>query len=78
LDTAQLTQRFYVLLIPVAVHSKIRVYGCWLAGIAGSNPAGASMSVPCQCCVLSGRGLCGGPITRPENSNRECCVRCDL
>jgi len=70
LDAAQLTQRLYVLLLPVAAHSKIRDYGCSLAGIAGSNPAGACMSVPCQCCVLS-----GGPITRPENSNREWCVR---
>jgi hypothetical protein len=24
------------------------------------------MSVSCDCCVLSGRGLCVGPITRPE------------
>ena len=26
------------------------------------------MSVCCECCVLSGRGLCGGLITRPEES----------
>jgi len=26
------------------------------------------MSVCCECCVLSGRGLWGGPITRPEES----------
>jgi len=26
------------------------------------------MSVCCKCCVLSGRGLCDGPITRPEES----------
>ena len=26
------------------------------------------MSVYCECCVLSGRGLCDGPITRPEES----------
>ena len=24
------------------------------------------MSVCCECCVLLGRGLCVGPITRPE------------
>jgi len=24
------------------------------------------MSVCCECCVFSGRGLCDGPITRPE------------
>ena len=26
------------------------------------------MSVSCECCVLSGRGLCDGLITRPEKS----------
>jgi hypothetical protein len=28
------------------------------------------MNVCCECCVLSGRGLCGGLITRPEESYR--------
>jgi hypothetical protein len=28
------------------------------------------MSVCCACCVLSGRGLCNGLITRPEESYR--------
>ena len=31
-------------------------------------PPGAWMSVCCECCVLSGRGLCDGPISRPEES----------
>jgi hypothetical protein len=63
--------------IPVAVRSKHWVCGCLLAGIAGSNPAGG-MNV-CECCVLSGRGLCDGPIPRPEESYRVCvCVaECD-
>ena len=26
------------------------------------------MPVCCECCVLSGRGLCDGPITRPDES----------
>jgi len=26
------------------------------------------MCVYCECCVLSGRGLCDEPITRPEES----------
>jgi len=31
------------------------------------------------CCVLSGRGLCDGLITRPEESYQLCCiVMCDL
>ena len=28
------------------------------------------MFVCCECCVLSGRGLCDGPIPRPEESYR--------
>ena len=28
------------------------------------------MSVSCECCVLSGRGLCNEPIPRPEKSYR--------
>ena len=42
-------------------------------------PPGAWMSVCCECCVLSGRGLCEELITRPEESYRLCCVVvCDL
>jgi hypothetical protein len=63
--------------IPVAVRSKEWVYGRSLDGIAGSNPAGVCMSVSCECCVLSGRGLCVGLISRPEEST-ECGVSdCD-
>ena len=29
------------------------------------------MSVSCECCVLSGTGLCSGPINRPEESYQE-------
>jgi len=37
------------------------------------------MSVCCECCVLSGRGLFVGLITRPEESYRlRCVVVCDL
>jgi len=37
------------------------------------------MYVCCECCVLSGRGLCDGLITRPEESYRLWCgVACDL
>ena len=32
------------------------------------------MSVCCECCVLSDRGLCDGLITRPEDSYRLWCV----
>ena len=37
------------------------------------------MFVCCECCVLSGRGLCDGLITRPEESHRLWrVVGCDL
>ena len=32
------------------------------------------MAVCCECCVLSGRGLCGKLITRPEESYGLWCV----
>jgi hypothetical protein len=32
------------------------------------------MSVSCECCVMSGRGLCDGLVTRPEDSYRLWCV----
>jgi len=42
-------------------------------------PPWAWMPVCCECCVLSGRGLCDGLITRPEESYRMwCVVVCDL
>jgi hypothetical protein len=59
--------------IPVAVRSKAWVYGRSLAGIVGSNPTGG-MDVCCECCVLSGSGLCDGLATRPEESYRVWCV----
>jgi hypothetical protein len=37
------------------------------------------MSVCCECCVLSGRGLCDALIARPEESYQLwCVVVCDL
>jgi len=33
-------------------------------------PPGVWMFVCCECCVLSGRGLCDGLITLPEESYR--------
>jgi len=40
---------------------------------------GAWIFVCCECCVLSGRGLCDELITRPEESYRlGCIVVCDL
>jgi hypothetical protein len=64
---------------PVAEWSRTwRVCGRSLAGIAGSNPAGGWMSVSCECCLLSGKGLCDGPIPRPEESFfLWCVIMCD-
>ena len=45
-----------------------------LVGIAGLNSAGELMPVSCECCVLTGRGLCDELITRPEESYRLWCV----
>jgi hypothetical protein len=42
-----------------------RLLGFWVR-----IPPGAWMSVSCECCVLSGTGLCDGPIPRPEKSYR--------
>jgi len=37
------------------------------------------MDVCCECCVLSGRGICDTLITHPDESYRLCCVVvCDL
>ena len=42
-------------------------------------PPGAWLFVCCECCVLSGSGLCDELITRPEESYRLwCVVVCDL
>jgi hypothetical protein len=41
----------------VTARSKALVCGLFLAGVAGSNLAGAWLS---GCCVLSGRGFCEG------------------
>ena len=41
-------------------------------------PPGAWMSVCCECCVLSGRGICNELITGPEVSYWLWCVVCDL
>jgi hypothetical protein len=51
-----------------------RLLGLWVP-----IPLGAWMCVCCECCVLSGRGLCNELITLPEESYRLwCVVVCDL
>jgi len=53
------------------------VYGRSPAEIVGLNPAGG-IDVCCECCVLSGRGLCDELIIHPEESYRLWVVVCDL
>jgi len=49
-----------------------------VSAIVGSNPTGG-MDVCCDCCVLSGNGLCDELITLLEESYRLwCVVVCDL
>jgi len=45
-----------------------------LPGLRVRIPPGAWMFVFYECCVLSSRGLCDGPITCPEESYRVWCV----
>jgi hypothetical protein len=50
-----------------------RLLGLWVRILPG-----AWMFVSCQCCVLSGKGLCVGLISRPEECYRLWCVsECD-
>ena len=59
--------------VSVAARSKTRRLRLWVR-----IPPGSWMAVCCECCVLSGRGLCDELITRPEESYRLWCVVCDL
>ena len=52
----------------MAARSKAWVCDHSPAGIAGSIPAGGHGCLSVECCVLLGRGLCDGLITRPEES----------
>ena len=63
-------------LIDVGAWSKEWVCGRLFAGIAGSNPAGAWVSVACECCLLSCRGLCDELFTRPGGSYKLCVCVC--
>jgi len=50
----------------------------YLLGMRVRIPVGG-MNVCCECCALSGRSLCDGLVTRPEESYRLwCVVVCDL
>jgi len=59
---------------PVVALSKKCVCGRLMAEIWVRIPPWAWLSVSYECRILSGRGLCVGLITRPEESYREWCV----
>ena len=62
----------------MAARSKAQVCDRSPAEIVGSNPIIIDVCC-CECCVLSGRGLCDELITRPGESYRVwCVVVCDL
>jgi hypothetical protein len=63
---------------PVAAQSKACTFGRSLAGIVGSNPTGGMDVCLLYTVCVSGRGLCVGLITPPEESYRLLCVsECD-
>ena len=56
--------------IPVAERSKARSVASHLLGLQVRIPPLELMFDNCEC-VLSGTGLCDGPIPRPEKSYRQ-------
>ena len=58
---------------PAVEDMGLRPFGYWDCGFESRQGHGC-VSVCCQHCLWSGRGLCVGLITRPEESYRVCCV----
>jgi hypothetical protein len=63
----------YIYAIPVAARSKAWVWplACWDCGFESRLSL-----VSVECCMLSGRGLCDGLITHPEEAYRVLCFSC--
>jgi hypothetical protein len=66
----------YLWPIPVAARCKVLVCGRALVGIMGSNPTVGMDVCILWVFVLSGRGLCDGPIPRPDDSYWLCSCVC--
>jgi hypothetical protein len=62
--------------IPAAARSKAWACGPRLLVLPVRIPPGSWVSVSCECCELSVKGLCDDPITRPEASCRMCVCVC--
>jgi hypothetical protein len=58
--------KFAVVLITVTIPLAERSEATRLLRVRVRIPPGTSMSVSCECCVLSGSSHCTGPITRLE------------
>jgi hypothetical protein len=74
METTNIKLHFYIyrsieITAPTLVAAQSMAWACgpMLAGIAGSNPAEAWMSVSWKCCVLSGRDLRNESVARPED-----------
>ena len=63
--------------IPATARSEEWAYSRSLAGIAGSNTAGAWMFISCECHVLSDVGLWVGLISRPEDPTERDVSECN-
>ena len=70
-DSWEMWIDMYISPIEEASRHKAWVCGRSLAGIVGSNPS-RGIVVCCERCVMSGRDLCDGPITCPEESYSVC------
>ena len=81
-STNQMTIREYYdthVLNPVSAWSKESIWAARLLGLWVRISPGARRCLSRDCCVLSGRGVCDGLITRPEESYwLRCVVECDL
>jgi hypothetical protein len=70
-DSYEMWIDMYTSPIEVAARSKACVCGRLVAEIVGSNPS-RIIDVCRDCCVMSGRNICDGPISCPEESNSVC------
>jgi len=80
-DDYKITKDFSSVLLKTVLHRTHQCRSQWRRGLRRRSsaarllrlwvriPTGAWMFVCCECCVLSGRGLCDGLITRPEESH---------
>ena len=75
----QINSIYYIeLQVPWPIGPKPRSAAARLLRLRVLNPPGTWMFVRCECCVLSGGGLCDELITRPEVSYRLWSVVCGL